>query len=304
MSNPFFSVCMPVYNSGDLIIGAFKSLENQKFTDFEVICIDNNSTDGTFERVKKLLENSNFNYLLKKNDENIGMVRNWNKTLKEAKGKYVAFLHHDDAYTPDHLEKAYQILSKYEDIGIYAVGNQFSPRKVTGIMEPDFYFKYLYSMKDISPPSETIFIREYNNKQYYYNDSAKYSEVEVYFQIADDGLKAYHSKARTVLRYSHESKENVTKNVYYTWVFFADKFRIIEHYKNHRYIDKKTYTKTLKMQIDSAIKRYYYARLRRSGKPNIIFRNLHHIILQKKYFVKYLKLLFRKISADLFLLRN
>ncbi|MGB5909771.1 MAG: glycosyltransferase family 2 protein [Promethearchaeia archaeon] len=304
MSKPFFSVCMPVYNSGDLITGALKSLEKQKFTDFEVICIDNNSTDGTYEKVEKILENSNFNYLLNKNDENVGMVRNWNKTLKQAKGKYIAFLHHDDAYTPDHLEKAYQILSKYENIGIYAVGNQFSPRRLTGIMNPDFYFKYLYSMKDISPPSETIFIREYNNKQYYYNDNAIYSEVEVYFQIADDGLKAYHSKARTVLRYSHESKENVTKNVYYTWVFFADKFRIIEHYRNHRYIDKRTYTKTLKRQIDSAIKRYYYARLRRRGEPNAIFRNLCYIILQKKYFIKYLKLLFRKISADLLMSRN
>ncbi|MFX1311129.1 MAG: glycosyltransferase family 2 protein [Promethearchaeota archaeon] len=299
MSKPFFSVCVPVYNGGDLIINAIRSLEDQNFKDFEVIFVDNNSTDGTYEKVKNILEKSKLNYFLKKNIKTISMVRNWNETLKHAKGKYIAFLHHDDAYRPDHLNKAHKILKKYKNIGIYAVGNQITPRKLIGLMNPDYYFKYIYSMEDVSPPSETIFIKEYQKKRYFYNESALYSEMEVYFQIADDGLKAYHSRARTVFRHSRESDERVTKNVYYTWIFFVDKFRLIEYFKNHRYIGKKIYIKSLKNQINVAIKRYYDARQRNKDGANSIFQNLQTIILQKGYFLKYLKLFFRKISLDI-----
>lgn len=297
MTEPFFTICMETYNRGKTIFKALKSVQNQSFRDFEVIVVDDKSTDNTVDEIKRFFQSNHykkspFEYTFKQNKEHLGSVKNWNEPLKLAKGKYIAVLEGDDQFLPAHLEDAYNILSKYTDVGLYAVGNQHRQRPIIGLIKPEEYFSYTYKMENVSPPSETIFIRKYNNKQYFYNDKdyVYCPEVALYLEISCDGLKVYHSYKKNVFRGASSGKV-------YSWNYFIDKFKIIEKYKNHEHINKKKYLEALNFQSNNAFIAYINVKMQNVGKPDAIFQGIRGV-LQKEFTFKYYKLFFLKIFID------
>lgn len=92
---PRVSVLIPTYNYARYLCEAIESVLAQKFTDFELLIIDDNSCDdtaGVVSRYQKLDKRICFRV----NDGNIGMVENWNLCLGEARGEYVKYLFADD----------------------------------------------------------------------------------------------------------------------------------------------------------------------------------------------------------------
>ena len=301
MLNPFFSVCIPVYNGGNIILKTLKSLEQQTFKDFEVIIVDNDSKDGTYQNVKNYLERSNLNYRLYKNDKLISMVKNWNEPIKKAKGKYIAVLHHDDSFKPEHLELAHDILIKKGNIGIYSAGNQYFPRAKTGYINQKEYFRDIYKMTEVSAPSETIFIRCSKNKTFLYNENYVYApEIELYLEIASDGLEIFHNKARTNLRTEDLDKViRVTDSIFFYWIGLVDSFKVIEKYKNHQFINKDIFQFALKKQLTKAMKRYIISRWNNFGEPGVILNNVCDIISKNKLIYVLIKLICIKTFLDL-----
>ncbi len=96
-----FSIVIPTYNRADFIGLALKSVLNQTFQNFEVIIIDNNSTDDTLEVIKGFNDNR-INVFNINNNGVIGTSRN--KGIKIAKGDWIAFLDSDDLWYPDRLK--------------------------------------------------------------------------------------------------------------------------------------------------------------------------------------------------------
>lgn len=283
MVNPFFSVCIPVYNGGHKIIDALNSIVVQTFTDFEVIVVDDKSTDGTFERATEFLKTCNFQYSIYQNTTNLGMVNNWNRPLEFARGHYIACLHHDDQYTPTHLEEAYKILIKYDNIGIYAVGNQTRHRPIIGLIEPEDYFRYTYKIEDVSPPSETIFRRACGSKKYCYNADYVYCpEVELYLEIASDSFRAYHNNLQTVIRHCDEYSNT---GIYaFTWTLFIDAFKIIEKYKYHKYINQVEYDEAFNYNVKKAWTLYTIGRRHNLGNSieiNKIYISVKELVSRK-----------------------
>ena len=87
MHNIFFSIVIPTYNRAKFIDKAIASLLNQKYEDFEVIVVDDGSTDNT-EEVVKSFNNNKVKYYKKENQER-GAARNYGAKL--AKGEYINF---------------------------------------------------------------------------------------------------------------------------------------------------------------------------------------------------------------------
>lgn len=103
MGSPVLSVCIPTYNQCRYVTPALDSVLSQKYADFELLVIDDCSTDGTREIVAGRAE-SDRRIRLVENSRNLGMVPNWNSCLAAAKGEYVKFLFGDDILaTPDTL---------------------------------------------------------------------------------------------------------------------------------------------------------------------------------------------------------
>lgn len=101
MDNVKVSVCIPVYNGEAFIAAAIDSVLQQTYRDFEIVVVDNQSTDNTISIVKKYADPR---IRLIKNDTNIGMIPNWNKAMNEARGTYIKILPADDYIYPTCLE--------------------------------------------------------------------------------------------------------------------------------------------------------------------------------------------------------
>lgn len=109
---PFFSVLIVNYNGGEFLAGALKSLEQQTFRDFEVILVDNNSTDGSIDR----LDTAGLpHFTLLAQSENLGFAGGNNLAAKSARGKWLALLNPDAEAEPDWLEKVAQATAQFPE---------------------------------------------------------------------------------------------------------------------------------------------------------------------------------------------
>lgn len=97
------SVIMPSYNTAKFIKQTIQSVLAQTYDNWELIIVDDCSTDNTDEAVAEFLIDTRIRYI--KNDTNSGAAVSRNRALREAKGKWIAFLDSDDIWTPDKLEK-------------------------------------------------------------------------------------------------------------------------------------------------------------------------------------------------------
>ena len=97
------SIIMPSYNTGEYIADSIESVINQTYKEWELIIIDDCSTDNTDNKIQSYLEDKRIRYY--KNEKNIGAAENRNRALREAKGKWIAFLDSDDLWLPEKLEK-------------------------------------------------------------------------------------------------------------------------------------------------------------------------------------------------------
>jgi glycosyltransferase involved in cell wall biosynthesis len=107
-SNPLFSVCIPTYNRARSLATAVESVLTQDVDDYELLVVDNNSSDDTAE-VMAGFTNRQVRYV--RNPENIGMVANWNRCVELARGRYFAMLHDDDLYEVEFLSQMARLLA-------------------------------------------------------------------------------------------------------------------------------------------------------------------------------------------------
>jgi len=106
MYKPFFTIVIPTYNRGDFILKTVQSLTKQSFTDFEIIIVDDGSTDNTEEVVKPVLSDKIF-YFKKENAERAA-ARNFGS--QKAKGNYINWFDSDDFALENHLKKAKELI--------------------------------------------------------------------------------------------------------------------------------------------------------------------------------------------------
>lgn len=104
----FFSIIIPTYNRAGYVEQAINSCLQQTFTDFEILVVDDGSTDQTTEVVSKI-QSPKLKYFYKNNAER-GAARNFG--VQHAQGQYVFFLDSDDWLLPNHLQHAFNEINK------------------------------------------------------------------------------------------------------------------------------------------------------------------------------------------------
>ena len=105
--NPQISVLLPAFNAGKYIESSIQSILNQTYSNFELIILNDGSSDST-EEIIKSFKDSRIIYV--KNEQNIGLVNTLNKGLKLANGKYIARMDADDISYIDRFSKQYLFL--------------------------------------------------------------------------------------------------------------------------------------------------------------------------------------------------
>ena len=116
MSEIKLSVIVPTYNSSNTIERLIHSLSNQIFKEFELIFIDDNSSDNTVDVIVNTLENSNIAYNLIVNETIKGPGYSRNRGLEKASGDYIVFIDSDDIVREDHLSTFYDNIKDHDSV--------------------------------------------------------------------------------------------------------------------------------------------------------------------------------------------
>lgn len=103
MENPLVSIITPSYNSEKFISETIKSVQNQTYQNWEMIIVDDCSTDKTVSIINTFLQDKRIQLLQLNKNSGTGIARN--KALALAKGRFIAFLDSDDLWKPEKLEK-------------------------------------------------------------------------------------------------------------------------------------------------------------------------------------------------------
>lgn len=130
------SIIMPSYNTGRFISETIESVLAQSYSNWELIIVDDCSTDNTDDVVVKYLSDDRIRYI--KNETNSGAAVSRNRALREAKGKWIAFLDSDDLWEPDKLKKQIAFMENngyhFSYTNYIEIDEETSPngKKVTG----------------------------------------------------------------------------------------------------------------------------------------------------------------------------
>jgi glycosyltransferase involved in cell wall biosynthesis len=117
---PEVSVILPTYNRAGHIEQAIESVIAQSFAEWELIVIDDGSTDGTSGIVERYLQkHANIRYMKHRNRK---AALSRNAGIQAAFGRYITFLDSDDRYLPEHLESRYRLLDSRPEIDLISGG--------------------------------------------------------------------------------------------------------------------------------------------------------------------------------------
>ena len=110
-------ILIPAYNIGHFLTVAIDSVLTQTYQDWELLVLDDCSTDNTTNVVAAYLSrDARIQYL--RNEENLGMLKNWNKGIAYCQSPYFAKLDGDDKWHPDMIQSALNILDHNQEVGM------------------------------------------------------------------------------------------------------------------------------------------------------------------------------------------
>ncbi len=183
MKEPIVSVVIGSYNCEKFIRETVTSVMDQTFTDWELIIVDDCSTDGTRRIINEIKDDRIRLIKLDANSGRPAVPRNVG--IRNARGKYIAFLDHDDLWLPGKLEKQVDFLERNKEFfWLYAKcivqrnGEQLdiSPHKPT----TGFIFKDLFQRFNLIGFPTVIMRNRKENNRYFFDEDRRMSAVEDY----------------------------------------------------------------------------------------------------------------------------
>ena len=112
---PLVSILIPVFNREQYISETIQSAISQTYSNIEIVIVDNNSTDNTWQIMKDCsLKDARVKIF--RNKQNVGPVRNWLRCIEEARGQYGKILWSDDLIATDFIEKSILMFEEHNEI--------------------------------------------------------------------------------------------------------------------------------------------------------------------------------------------
>jgi len=116
---PLVSVVIPTYNSADFLIQALNSVLNQTYSNYEIIVVDDGSSDNTSQAIEPWRSQIRYIY-----QDNQGVAAARNRGIDAATGDFIAFLDADDLFLPQKLQQQVAVFEAQPDLGMVISGWQ------------------------------------------------------------------------------------------------------------------------------------------------------------------------------------
>ncbi|NJN10964.1 MAG: glycosyltransferase [Richelia sp. RM2_1_2] len=226
--NPKISVLMSVYNGSSYLRESIESIQNQTFTEFEFIIVEDCSTDNSAEIIAEYAEKDQ-RIVVIINKENIGLTKSLNKGLKIARGEYIARQDADDVSLPSRLQKEALLLEKHPEISLVSCdielidsqGNFIG--KCQRTCEPDLVSWYLLFYNRLAGHSQVMFRRQLVIELGGYDENRRYSQdYELWSRMIDVSKIAIlpetllkqrrHSESISASKSSEQKKYSLTQS--------------------------------------------------------------------------------------------
>lgn len=137
MKKTFFSIIIPLYNKENFIVKTVNSVLNQTFQDFEIIIVEDCSTDTSKSIAYSIVSDK---IKLIEHEKNKGLSASRNTGIKNASSDFIVFLDADDIFKVNCLEKIYSLIDKFPSAGLYAT-NYDEVYAYTKKVKPTFSIK-------------------------------------------------------------------------------------------------------------------------------------------------------------------
>ncbi|MDV6168122.1 glycosyltransferase family 2 protein [Flavobacterium sp. DG1-102-2] len=249
---PFFSVVIPLYNKENFIAETLNSVLAQTFTDFEVIVVDDVSTDGSISVVEKIKDDR---IRIIRHEKNKGLSASRNTGIKNADSEMIAFLDADDLWKEEFLESMAGLSKKYPQASMYAskyeevynevyVEHDFSAQE--GLVH-DFFINNLN--QTIYYPSSLCVKKEAFDVIGHYDESITFAEdldfnirahLAVKMAYANRPLMIYRMASENQITHSGLKNRSITDFDKYEALYPARK-DLKKYLDFHRYIMAKHY---------------------------------------------------------------
>lgn len=215
----FFTVIIPLYNKEKYIENAIKSILNQTFTDFNLLIINDCSTDASATIASKYKSDK---VQIFTHEKNAGLSASRNTGIKNANSNYITFLDADDLWQPTFLESVFQLIQNFPEARIFGTnyeevwesvikkphnGSEILPINFSGYIN---FFK-INIKQGIYNHGSVCFHKEVFEKIGYYNENISFSE-DLDFNIrANHNFKlAYHNSVQ--MSYFMQTENQLTQS--------------------------------------------------------------------------------------------
>lgn len=116
-----FSIIIPLYNKEKTIVRTIKSILAQTVNDYEIIIVDDGSTDSSLKQLRSFVDPRI--KIIHQSNSGVSVARN--RGIQEAKGGYICFIDADDEWDEDYLETQQRLIKKYKECDVFAVNYRF-----------------------------------------------------------------------------------------------------------------------------------------------------------------------------------
>jgi glycosyltransferase involved in cell wall biosynthesis len=239
------SICIPTYNYGQYLAETIESILAQSFADFEVIIVDDHSSDGTRAVVEPYAaKDSRIRFSV--NPENLGMVQNWNHCLSLARGEYVKFVFGDDLLaTEDTLKKMVAVLDADPSVSLVGSARNFidensallkveSRFRRSGVLPGADVVNYCLMRQGnlIGEPSVVMFRRE-QGKRGFLTSYRQIVDLEMWFHLLEQGNFGYINEPLCSFRIHREQQTQKNRE---SAADLDDVFYLFRDYLHKEYI--------------------------------------------------------------------
>ena len=222
-NKPVVSVIIPTYNRAHLIGRAIRSVLNQTYTDFELIVVDDASTDNTEEIVKSFKEHR-IRYLCHETNRGGSAARNTG--IKASHGEYVAFLDADDEWLPCHLERKLGLLNTESSCGVVGSFYIISKGKITDnhcLPKPSDMnmAEYILSKKGDARTSTFLFHRKVLSQLLFDEQLGKHQDWDLAIRFDNKSPIVMDTEASVILHTDSDDRMSTQMNHEATGIFLG-----------------------------------------------------------------------------------